>query len=221
MKVLIPAKKESSRLSNKNWREFYKGKNLVEIKIEQVLKSFPASDVYLSSDYIEFKQKAEAYGIHFIHRHKDLASDNTPWPDAFAGIVNEMPVDDEEDIAWVEVINPLFDAYDLLFERWLEVKDQNDSLVLVSEFNKFLMNGAGMPLNFMYGKWHAMSQNKEKQYIWDSACIMKKKDMKYFSYPIGKTPHLFKMESSAIDIDTKDDFKLAQILFSQKYGHAN
>lgn len=222
MKAIIPAKKDSSRLANKNWREFYSGKNLVQIKIEQLLKCFAAEDIYISTDNTDFEATTKNYKINFIHRNAELASDNTPWPDAVLGMVNELPIDDNEEIAWVEVINPLFDDFENMKAKWEEIKYTHDSMVLVTEFNKFLMSANGTPLNFMFGKWHAMSQNKEKQYIWDSVCIMKKKDIKYFSYPIGKTPFLFTTNSNyAIDIDTLEDFEMAQYLYGLKLKHGN
>jgi len=216
MKVIIPAKRNSSRVQDKNWRPFYKDKNLVQIKIEQLLTKVLPVDIYLSCDDEEMKKYAAQYGINFILRAPALASDNTPWSDAVKGMVEEMPVNNDEDIAWVEVINPLFSDFDLLFEKWNQVKAQYDSLVLVSPVTKFLLHNNGAPVNFMPGKWHAMSQNLDPLYAWDSVCIMSKKNILYFSYPIGKTPYLFSTESPCIDIDTLNEFELAQLLFAQK-----
>jgi CMP-N-acetylneuraminic acid synthetase len=218
MKVIIPAKKHSTRVPDKNWRTFHGEKNLVEIKIEQVLGSCDPKDVFLSTDDLSKTSVTEKYGIHLLPRNPVFASDETPWPDALLGIIKDTDFDQNEDIAWVEVINPLFDDYASLFKKWGEVKADHDSIVLTSPMNKFLLDKKGRPLNFQFGKWHAMSQHIEPLYAWDSACIMRKKDLLYFSYPIGKTPYMYSTANQCIDIDTLDDFALAQYYYSKKSG---
>lgn len=215
MKVIIPAKRNSTRVPDKNWRPFYKNKSLVEVKIEQVLKCIAPEDVYLSCDNADSQLLAYNYGIHFVLRSPHLASDDTPWPDAFKGIIEECPIDEHEDVAWVEVINPLFSDFSTLFAKWEQVKNTHDSLILSAPVTKFLLRKSGAPVNFMPGKWHAMSQNLEPLYAWDSVSIMNKRDMLYFSYPIGRNPFLF-ATSDAMDIDTPDEFELAQLLYTRK-----
>lgn len=216
MKIIIPAKKYSSRVPDKNWRLFHEGKNLVEIKIEQLLRSAAAADIFLSTDDQEKQSLTKKYGINLLLRDPLFASDETPWPDALFGIIKETNFNDDDEIAWVEVINPLFDDYANFLKKWEEVKNKNDSLVLASPINKFLLNAKGMPINFQFGKWHAMSQNMESLYAWDSACVMRKKDLLYFSYPIGRTPYIYSTGSNCIDIDTQEDFELAQYYYSKK-----
>jgi CMP-N-acetylneuraminic acid synthetase len=218
MKIIIPAKRHSTRIKDKNWKTFFQNKNLVEIKIEQLLKSQQPQDIYLSCDSAEMKSLADNYKINFIHRKGALASDDTSWPDALKGMIEELPADLDEDILWVEVINPLFDSYGEMVKTWNLVKAEHDSMVLVAPFTKFLIRENGQPLNFMYGKWHSMSQNMEPTYAWDSACIMKKSDLIYFSYPIGRKPYLYKTQEQCIDIDIPQDFELAQILYKRKIG---
>ena len=221
MKIIIPAKQHSTRVPDKNWRLFYNEKNLVEIKIEQILKSSDPRDVFLSTDYLEMDSLTKKYNINILPRNPLFASDETPWPDALLGIIKDTKFDEEEDIAWVEVINPLFDDYDSFFKKWQKEKDKHDSIILTSPINKFLLNSHGRPLNFQFGKWHSMSQNMEPLYAWDSACIMQKKNLLYFSYPIGKTPYLYSTGTQCIDIDTMEDFELAQYFYSKKNKSEN
>ncbi len=217
MKIIIPAKRNSTRVPNKNWRAFFNGQNLVEIKIEQLLKSVNAKDIFLSTDHQEQVEMTQQYGIQLLPRNALFASDDTPWPDALHGIISDTAFHSDESIAWVEVINPLFDNYSALFAKWEEVKHIHDSIVLASPMNKFLMDENAKPINFQFGKWHAMSQNMKPWFAWDSACIMRKRDMLYFSYPIGKSPFLFSTQGHCIDIDTMDDFEMAQYFYSKKH----
>jgi CMP-N-acetylneuraminic acid synthetase len=61
MKIIIPAKKNSTRVPSKNWRSFDGNKNLVEIKIEQVLKAAAPGNVFLSTDDAEKENLAKQY----------------------------------------------------------------------------------------------------------------------------------------------------------------
>ena len=221
MKIIIPAKSSSTRVPDKNWRPFADGKSLTDVKIEQLLTAVSPSDIYLSCDNTMKETIAHRYGINFMLRKKEYASDATPWPDALHGIVSESDFADDEDVAWVEVINPLFSDYAALFAKWENVKHTHDSLVLAAALTKFLINGKGSPVNFQYGKWHAMSQQMEPLYAWDSVCVMRKKDLLYFSYPIGRTPYIYVTDEQCVDIDTMADWELAQYLYAKKTGREN
>lgn len=219
MKVIIPAKRRSTRVPDKNWRPFYEDKSLTEIKIEQLLRHFSSGDVFLSCDDEAMRAVTTRYGIHFLHRAPELADDTTPWPDALSGIVESAPFGKEEDVMWVEVINPLFDNYGGMAERWHAAREEGyDSLVLAAPFNKFLLRADGLPLNFLPGKWHAASQSLEPLFVWDSACVMRKCDLLYFSYPIGRRPFLYSTGGACVDIDTMDEFAAVQRLYAEKAG---
>lgn len=221
MKALIPAKRLSSRVPDKNWRPFYGTKSLTQIKIEQLLQVFQATDIYISCDDEQMAPIAKEYGINFLLRPAELASDTTPWPDALQGIIAATPFDDEHDIAWVEVINPLFDDYAGMCHAWGYARSEGyDSLVLAAPFNKFLLRPDGRPYNFLPGKWHVASQGLEPLFIWDSACIMKKRNAIYYSYPIGRKPFLYSTGANYIDIDTMDEFVGAQNLYAAKMSRA-
>jgi CMP-N-acetylneuraminic acid synthetase len=219
MKIIIPAKKNSSRVPDKNWRPFHNGKSLVEIKIDQVVRHFGTESVFLSCEDPEKKKLADLMGIGFLLRSERWALDSTPWPDVIQGIVQETNFDENEDIFWIEVVNPLFDRYHLMYQKWLEFRETHDSMVLAAPFNKFLITHSGKPVNFQYGKWHAMSQNIEPLYEWDSACIIRKRDLLYYSYPIGRTPAIFSTEDQCVDIDTMKDFELAQYFFNKHHNN--
>ncbi len=216
MKVLIPAKSISKRVTLKNFRPFYQNKSLVDIKVEQVLIAFSPTDVYLSCDDPAYSEVADRYGIHFVLRSKEYAHEEIPWPVSFAGIVSELPVSEEEDIFWTEVVNPLFSDF-LLFRQTWEVKKKEgyDSMLLVSSLRKFLFNSEGHPANFLYGHWHTYSQEIRPFYSWDSVCVMQKALMLRFGYPIGRKPFFFKSESPSIDIDTLEEFNMAQTVYER------
>ena len=76
MNVIVPAKADSSRCLNKNFRPFHKNKSLLDIKIEQLLDAFEPGDIFISSDAEEAKVAAQRYGVEFVLRDdRDLKAD--------------------------------------------------------------------------------------------------------------------------------------------------
>ena len=48
--AIIPVRKNSQRIKNKNFLSFYKGKSLLELKIEQLKKVKNIDEIVVSSD---------------------------------------------------------------------------------------------------------------------------------------------------------------------------
>jgi CMP-N,N'-diacetyllegionaminic acid synthase len=74
--ALIPAKKNSKRLSNKNLRKF-KGKSLISLAIESTLKSNLISKLYVSSDSNKILDITKKLGADPIKRNKRLCQNST------------------------------------------------------------------------------------------------------------------------------------------------
>ena len=219
MKVVVPAKAGSVRVPNKNWREFYQGKNLVDIKLFQLLDVFAPGDIYISCEDESKRDQIEAYGVNFLLRDPELSKDNTHWSDVVTGIINTIPCKDEEDIAWVQVPCPLFDArqFRAALARWLSIpKDLYDCLITVGEMKDFVVDKAGVPLNFQYGRWHAVSQDLPSWYLIQRQFhVMKKETYLRCHYDIGTRPYLYSVSQPSIDIDTEHEFSYAQYLYGE------
>lgn len=213
MKVILPAKENSTRVPKKNWREFYESKSLTDVKIEQLLKVFSGKDIFLSCDVKKRKVHAEKYGINFHLRSPELAEDETPWSEVVLGILRDLPVKDFEDILWTEATSPLFSDYDALLKTWEEKKLSFDSLLTVKAQRDFFFWKNGQPINFQFGKWHKWSQDLEPLYSMDASFIIKKGLLLDLQYPVGKQPYLFETKQETIEIDTLLDFRMAQELF--------
>jgi N-acylneuraminate cytidylyltransferase len=217
MKAIIPVKSSSSRVENKNWRPFFGEFSLTEIKIRQLLPFLDKKDIYMSCENIAKKSLADAYGIQFLLRDPLLCQDQTSWADVVTQIVEATPFDEQEEVLWVEVVNPLFSNFGDMLQVWKENKHRHDSLLAVSTMKKYLLDSSGKPVNFQFGRWHTISQQLPTYYAWDSMNIMKKRDILYYHYPIGNTPYLYAIDGQTIDIDTLQEFELAQKLFAQVY----
>jgi len=215
MIAVIPAKSTSSRVPDKNWRPFYQEKSLVDIKIDQLSEVMPKQNIYLSCEDISKKEIADQHGINFLLRDPELASDDTGWSDVVTGIVNQLPVDGEEEILWAEVTSPLFSDYGDFIETWNSKKTKYDSIAGVNELREYLMDKNGKPTNFEFGKGHRPSQELEPLYTMDSFFIMEKKKILKLNYVIGNHPYLYIINTKSIEIDTMNEFNLAQKLYEE------
>ena len=66
--VVLPVRKGSERVPNKNFKEFYNGKNLLEIKLEQIIEIGLFDKIYVDSDSEIAQEIALNYGVNFVKR---------------------------------------------------------------------------------------------------------------------------------------------------------
>ncbi|WP_141731825.1 acylneuraminate cytidylyltransferase family protein [Oligoflexus tunisiensis] len=215
MKVIVPAKAQSSRVKDKNWRPFHEGRCLVDIKIEQLLRAFEPQDIFVSCDDESKRPIVERHGVHFLLRDPVFADDVTPWSDVVTHLVDTVPADPDEAVAWVEVVAPLFDAFQAVRDCWNTIEHEHDSLVTVSPVRQFLLDERGQGVNFNFGPWHPWSQDLPPLYSFESMAIMRKRDILKYNYVIGRKPFLFPIRGISIDIDEPFQFMLAQKIYAE------
>ena len=64
--IIIPVRKNSKRLKNKNFINFFNQKSLLEIKIEQLKKIKYIDRIVISSDSLKAQKIAKKYKVFFI-----------------------------------------------------------------------------------------------------------------------------------------------------------
>ena len=110
--------------------QFYGNKSLFDIKMEQVIHYIKGENIYISSESDDVIPLVEKYGAHFLKRPVELTGNAIKQPDLIGTILSQLPHDDE-DIMWVQVTQPLFDAFGTMLDRWETVKKTHDSMVAV------------------------------------------------------------------------------------------
>ena len=225
MKAIIPAKCSSSRVSNKNWRDFHEGKSLVEVKISQLADAgINAKDIHVFCEDESKRSLVEKLGATFVLRDEETTKDELHWSDLVTKLVSSIEADDDEPIAWIQTPTPLFDAAAnrQAIEKWNEIQSQNmayDCLITVKPFKEFLLDEKGKPINFSFGRWHEWSQDLPNWYILEGPIhIMKKKTYMRCNYHIGEKPYLHEVPTPSIDIDYMDEFLSAQAIYAAKQG---
>ena len=77
--VVIPVKKTSDRVKNKNFRKFYQNKSLFELLIEKLKKSNFVKNIFISSNKKSIEKKVTALGCDFIYREDKYCNNVIPW----------------------------------------------------------------------------------------------------------------------------------------------
>lgn len=222
--AIIPAKGHSGRVPEKNFRPFYQGKSLLEIKVLQCQQSGVFDAIYISSDDERAMEVAGRLGAIFVPRNPRFCQDSTPWHEVLQGVLESVPEEDDVWIAWCPVTSPLFRRYGEVV-RMLKEKQQEgaNSITTVTPLKHYYLNDNFIPLNHRWGAWHAYSQHIPPVYQLNLACTLaQKKEMLFCHYQIGSSPAFFQTEVwEGLDIDTMDEFELAQWYFERHFGDKN
>lgn len=217
--AIVPAKAFSSRVPNKNFRNFYGGMSLAEIKINQVTECGSYDQVVVSSDAPEARNLAEKYGARFILRDERLTLDSTPWNEVLVGVLESLELRDPSvEISWCPPTTPLFSSFRQAVEKFELVRGDHDSLFTTTSFKRYLIGDGGRPLNFQFGPWAQYSQGMPDWRVMNCALWHSTLGtMLRYQYQIGTSPYLFDIgQDEGWDIDTETEFKIAQVLFTRK-----
>ncbi|MEV0729729.1 hypothetical protein [Polymorphospora sp. NPDC050346] len=212
IKAVIPAKASSTRVPDKNFRPFHGTRSLLDIKVGQLLTVLPAEQIYVSSEEPACAAHAERLGINFLSRAPELARNETPYASVVSQICRDTPGDD--DIMWCHVTDPLFDQYAECLARWREARDHNDALVVVYPRQMYLLDHDHRPMGFGFGPWHRPSQTLPMHYQLGFTLSILRRSTATTLGPIGANPYWFDAANQPVDIDTEDDFRMAQAIYA-------
>lgn len=212
--AIIPVREGSTRVKNKNFRNFYKDKSLLDIKIEQLKKCDNFSDIVVASNSHQAKKTADYYGVQFIPRSDYMCNSARLHEYTLDMISHFSP---EDIVTWAMVTNPFFIRYDEAIDAYTSkvLKEKiHDSVVTTVPFNDFLLDEKSRCINFNPGPWHKFTQELPS---WDQitgaayiASVKKQRELKYW---MGTSPYKFKVsKKEAIEIDYLDDFEIACLL---------
>jgi N-acylneuraminate cytidylyltransferase len=216
MKAIVPVKCNSERVKNKNFRSFYKGKSLFDIRIERLLKVLNPSDIYVSSEAEEVEKQSDKYGVNFMLRDEFLTKNDTPMSEVICTLVNNLPGND--DVIWSQVTEPMFSDFDIALQTWEKNRSEFDSLVVVKSLGTYLLDERGYGVNFHFGRWHQSSQTLPKWYILPFTFhVMKRETVDKCAYYIGSNPYLYCYNGALVDIDDEADFEQAQLIYEAIY----
>lgn len=216
MKAVIPVRKGSVRVKNKNLKPFA-NKSLLEYKIEQMKRIEDIEEVIVNSDCDVMLNVAKKMGVSFIKRDNFYASSevsiNLVWQD----IAKNM---DCETVVYVNATNPIISdsTIESCIKKYKEegLFEKKQSLNTVTAIKEFLWSKDG-PINYDKSN-QPRSQDLPLIYHPNFAVNIIDRETMYSGKSI--MTHDFypffidKVES--IDIDDEIDFEIAEILFTKR-----
>lgn len=102
--AIIPARKESKRLPNKN-KLLLNGKPLISYTIEEAIKSKYINTLVVSTDDQDIIEIAKTYNIDYHERKPELAGDDIPLQDVIDDV--KLSYNDVDYIVLLQTTNPL------------------------------------------------------------------------------------------------------------------
>lgn len=222
MICIIIAKHESTRCPNKNWREFYYGRSLVDIAIDEC-KPLGFKHIILSCDSEERREVADRHGIGFHLRPGRLAANETPMCEVFTETLKDLGAADEwrhDQICWRQVVDPLFSldgGTAAMLDAWRNRRGIYDSAVACYERRGYYLDANHCPIGWGWGQWQPPSTELPQTYVMPFTCtIMTGEAAIRIGHMVGRMPLWVPFDHPTVDIDTVEDFELARTIYAQR-----
>jgi len=223
LSIVLPIRKGSQRVKNKNIRPFSKeGKSLTELKITELLKIEKVDEIVITSNYEEAIAQVEAIAkddsrVTIDKRPEHLCSSQT----IVKELIEYMPtITNGEHILWLHVTSPFIKAedYERAIEEYFEALENGyDSIMSVTEIRNFLWSDKSKKIINAPKGDNVWIQTQELEPLYEinhAFYINSRENYLSMSDRIGKNPYLYVMKGSkVIDIDWEDDFELAKKIY--------
>jgi N-acylneuraminate cytidylyltransferase len=213
--AVVPVKKNSSRLPNKNILPFGDS-NLLVHKIRQLKQIEAVNKIVVSSDSEEMLIMAEREGVIPLLRPKQYADESLPISEFLLYLCDNIK---GQHIMFSCATSPLVDSE--LYKRaieiyWQKLSEGYDSLVTVCPFQHYLMDDNG-PFNFSRGREHTNSQQLRKLYLFTNGIqLTPREKMREWGDRIGLHPYLMEVsKNESIDIDDIYDYEFAKSIYQK------
>jgi N-acylneuraminate cytidylyltransferase len=216
--AIIPIRKNSQRVKNKNFKNFYKGESLLEIKVKQLKKVSEVDKIVISSDSLKAERIAKKYKVSFHKREKYYASSRCSGSDFFHNLASSI---NGQYLMYCPCTSPIIrlQTYKSFIKKFLSLKNKFDSLNSVSPLNTFIWKGK-KSLNYNSLK-APNSQNLPKNYfeLTFGLNIISREKMIKLKNIVGSKPKFMTLDKvESTDIDDEVDFFLAKTLYKKIFG---
>ena len=210
---IIPAKKHSARLKDKNILKI-KNKSLIEYSIEHSKKSKLISKTFVSTDSEKIIKISKKQNINFIKRPKHLCKKNSTSEDVILHSLNEITktILKPDFVVFLQPTSPFRhkDHLDLAISKI--IKTRSDSMFCSNVYkNKVwkIQNKKIIPINHD-NTWKIMGQDKKDQLEDNGSFYIFKynKFMKYKNRLFGKIENYNVDEKYGFQIDTQIDLEI-------------
>lgn len=224
--ALIPCRKGSQRIVNKNTKRFGSYENgLLSLKIEQLLQSSFVDRIIISTDDPVVVEISEKYQK---ESEKEICIVDRPAKFAIAAPLDEFvsyvsEIIPQGILIWTHVTSPFFEAenYDNIIKLYYEnvIEGGFDSLMTVMKEQTFIWDKNQNCISHNRDKvaW-PQTQDLDAFYLANSAAFMISKDnMQILGDRIGRKPYFSEINKlNGLDIDWPEDFEIAEKIFEMR-----
>ena len=213
--AVVPARKGSQRVKNKNFKPFC-GKNLLTHKIEVLKKINQIDEIIINTDSDEAIKIAKDLGVSFKRREKYYANSECTNSEFWSHIAETT---DSSLIMFTNCTSPLVkeETYVKIIDSFGASKSSNDSINTVTEIKEYLYLD-NKPLNFNPSKAPNSQNLPEIVKLNFAVNILSKEHMFKMKSLIGNKPLFYKLDDiEGFDINSNYEFEYAEYLF-KKYN---
>lgn len=215
MKFIVPAKTNSTRVKDKNWREFSGGRSLVRICVEKLL---PLGEVWVTCEDAFKAREVESWGAEFHLRPLEWTRNEYPLTDWIRNTCSQIAPG--ETVGWCQVTSPLFNEYGEMVADWGAGPEDNlqcDSMVAVYPDRGYRLDEHMRPSGWGWGPWHTTGQALPMAYQmpWVFS-ILTPESIRATGYHIGAKPAWYVADCPSVDIDTEADWRYAKWLYENQ-----
>jgi N-acylneuraminate cytidylyltransferase len=210
--IIIPARKNSKRISNKNLIKILKYK-LIEYTIRHAKLSKKKTNLFISSDDFRIKKISDKYKVNFTLRSKNNSQDKSTTESAILETINQnkkkIIFNKNSHIVLLQCTSPIRSRNDIDKAIKHYIKNKLDSLFSGCE-NKNLFWGQSnktlQPINYNMFK-RKREQSMQKQFIENGSIYIFNllKFLKYKNRLFGKIGIFLMNKITSIQIDDKED----------------
>ena len=212
--AVIPVRKGSQRVKNKNLKPFSK-KNLLAYKIETLLKVKSIKKIIINTDSDDAISIAKEYDVEFHKRDPYFASSECPNSEFWKHIAENTK---SEFILFTHCTNPMIkpETYEDMIKIFQKNKENHDSFNSVSEVKEFLILNK-KPINFQFSKAPNSQDLPDVIKLNFAINILSTELMKKKKSLIGDRPFFYKLSAvEGFDINTNLDFEFGEFLFNKE-----
>ncbi len=206
--IVIPVRNGSRRVPNKNFRPFIENKSLLEIKIEQLLKTFDSKFITVNGDKGPAENISEKYGVNFIERASSLTSSSAMPADVWKNVASNYSSNDH--MAYVLCNNPFFEEYEKAIDLYKEIVEGGkfSGLASTTIVKKHIIDIHGKPQGFEFGKNYIPSEKLKFLYeINGGIQISRVSEILKTNSLFGISPKFHDFGCQSFEIDSIFEFK--------------
>ena len=211
--AIVPVRKGSQRIKNKNFKNFA-GKNLLRIKLETLTKIDIIDSIVVNSDSEEALSMADEFGVEKFKRERYYASSECNNSDFFQNLAENT---DSDFIMYSPCTAPLIlqkTYYDFI-NRFRNGLDRFDSLTTVSPVKSHLWLD-GKPINYDPNNSPNTQNLPDILSLNYGISLISKENMLKNRNVVGSRPSFYKLDDfEAVDVDNPIDFEFAEFLYNK------